>query len=1012
MKHAIKFFVFMVILGLGSASAQLDRFIPPRVPNLWQANKADTLYIGASFTRSSFEPVKVWLIGNEAGWTGNLYFIDPTTKQEKFLFQNHDVPNRVVVLSDLYDIPIGDTVYFVYRVQQTSAGPPAANAESLQPKYTGTNVPGSSQFVSQAASAAYGHRWSVAGRVNDSLVIFGFEDNTKTTGTGMLSDMDFDDIVFGTTLSLTLDEVQAAITFTDAAGKPLPSGSFWSPSNDKIYISYSDDYASGKISKTVSIKVKNRKGAAPGDSESVIVKTLTRNAATGIWQAVIPVREFPGGVPGNGTVETYYIGEVTASVKSHNRLGLPDGNSVTANLNIAFPDKAETVKIQNCSDPALDITRLTTCISVQVTDQSPTNLAKPDTLYAEIKCDGSGDVIGKVALIEQPDGTFKSSNIIKDEGTANAGDANLSCKSTDNITVTYIDEIYGNRVTAKAGFTGDAAEDFYFANNNDLNTKITTIKDGTAPTFTAVVKTSTPTVGVVDQIPVTLTSTQGETEIFMAVETGPNTGIFTVQVPFGFATTPPVADQKITGFLDPTKAIVSVTIKGTATVPGTNKTFSSDIAIQPALNIVKNAYIKDLDGNGRGDHVYLVFSRPVELLPTDLTPTYWNQVGPDFDNTLKPVLTILPGFPNVVVADFSADQFPKGLTSVPTGALPTATLPSDNIFGGQKPVIADSMGPVLDSAFIKPFDNRTLVNGAKVLGVDTLTVYVSEALKSKTDWQDLIRFSKPVNGKCTDPAVYATSLPVVPSEQARESTDRKSFTILIASDKGATPLKGDCVFINVGGVYTDLVGNLPPVYGVPLGGRRPARQIEMLRGYPPVAGVNPENPGFVLANNDNQTDKGSEFSTKVGAIYQTQWIPPFGFVQGPVYSAGTPPPPGGLNTLSTGTEAQTWTPMPTNIGAVQVISTAEYIAYISIFDNMGNFMRSMTQSFGYHGELTNQERAANRGLASFLVWDLKTSTGQMAGQGVYVWKVIFQFKTGKQEIRYTRTGVTRNITMH
>lgn len=37
----------------------------------------------------------------------------------------------------------------------------------------------------------YGHRWSVAGRVDANTLEFGFEDNTEPT-----SDMDFDDIVF------------------------------------------------------------------------------------------------------------------------------------------------------------------------------------------------------------------------------------------------------------------------------------------------------------------------------------------------------------------------------------------------------------------------------------------------------------------------------------------------------------------------------------------------------------------------------------------------------------------------------------------------------------------------------------------------------------------------------------------------------------------------------------------------------------------------------------------------
>jgi len=38
---------------------------------------------------------------------------------------------------------------------------------------------------------------------------------------------------------------------------------------------------------------------------------------------------------------------------------------------------------------------------------------------------------------------------------------------------------------------------------------------------------------------------------------------------------------------------------------------------------------------------------------------------------------------------------------------------------------------------------------------------------------------------------------------------------------------------------------------------------------------------------------------------------------------------------------------------------------------------------------------------------MKDSKNQLAGNGVYVWKVTFQFKGGKQEVQYTRTGMMR-----
>jgi hypothetical protein len=101
-------------------------------------------------------------------------------------------------------------------------------------------------------------------------------------------------------------------------------------------------------------------------------------------------------------------------------------------------------------------------------------------------------------------------------------------------------------------------------------------------------------------------------------------------------------------------------------------------------------------------------------------------------------------------------------------------------------------------------------------------------------------------------------------------------------------------------------------------------------------------------------------------------------------------------------------PLPRTLSAVQVVSTGKYVATVSIYDTQGRFVKLFRQAFGYQGELTNGARRTNKGLVSYLVWDLKDSKGQKAGQGVYIWKVLFAFENGKQEIQYTRTGVMRH----
>ncbi|MEO6094631.1 MAG: hypothetical protein ABIW76_02780 [Fibrobacteria bacterium] len=986
----------MSVLGIGSVSAQLERYIPTRNTGLWSA---DTLYIGASFTRTSLDPVTVSLKGNEAGWTGTLYFIDPKTGIEDRLFTNHDPVNTNLILSSRHDIPLGDTVYFVYKVDTKDPAGRYPSENSRKPKYTGPNIAGQSRYVSEASSVQFGHRWSVAGRVNDSIVEFGFEDNVEPAS----SDMDFDDIVFRTSLSLVNDEVPARLYFADKTGKTLAAGAQYSPANDSIYLTYSDDYGRGTTVKEITLTVKNRKGAALPDSETFTMVQGAPNGPIGTWTVAIPLHEAPG-IPNDKKLQVYYIGEVTANVKTHNRFGLPDGNSVSATLTVEYPDTPETVKIISCPDSAQDITRTTTCVNIRLNDQSFTR--NQDTVWAELKCSGSGDVIAKVRLIELPAGGYRSEDIVKNEtAPPNPADQAISCLTSDAIIATYVDEVYNNRVTDQKNWNGGAAEGLNFSALNDAASQITTIKDGDADSFTVVVKGPSATVGVRDTILVTLASPQNEMEIVKAVETDVNSNLFTVNVSFDFLTTPPTRGNGIVeGYLDALQAITNVVVTGTATVNG--KPYTATLTMLPALNLVRKAYIKDMNGDGRGDQIYIVFSRPLEAAPVSISPVYWNSVDEAHLNKGIPVITIVPGAPNTIVADFTASQFPAGATAIAAGQRPFATLPSDGVFGAQKPAIADSMGPIIISAIIKPFNSQSVTPGSTTLNVDTVIVKLSELIKTQSDWQELIRFSKTINGACTD---YAHAAPVVPYTQPQDSGNG-TFTLLVANGTAPSPLAGDCVYLNVNGTYTDLAGNLPPIHGEKLIGNKPSREIELFRGYPPVAGMNASYTGFVVVNNDPQSDQGSEYSKRNGPRYETVWVPPADFPPGfvPGVSVYVPIVPALGADVTPNQDKGRVGPMPLNISTVQVISTGEYIAEVSIFDNLGNFVKTFRQAFGYLGELNNQQRAAKRGLVSYLVWDLKNAKGQKAGQGVYVWKVIFRFKNGKQEIRYTRTGVMRN----
>lgn len=456
---------------------------------------------------------------------------------------------------------------------------------------------------------------------------------------------------------------------------------------------------------------------------------------------------------------------------------------------------------------------------------------------------------------------------------------------------------------------------------------------------------------------------------------------------------------------------VSFTLNTTGPQETTNKNLiGTQFSIQcvdvpPPLDPIKVAYIRDTDGDGAGDKVFFVFTRALAALPPSIDGIYWNEFGPAFANKGAPVLSFLPGSGNtVVIADLTAHPYPKGLTSIPPGGAPIAIFPAGGVFGAQRPPIADSIGPILDSAIIRPFDASKVASGSD-LNMDTIVIYASEAVRTENTWNTLLVWSKSTNGKCSD---YEHSLPVTPNGQPGRDADSRVFTIIVPTNGGVpTPLPGDCVYLNTNGVYSDMNRNVPPELGEILKGRRSPREIEVFRGYPPVVGVSADNPGFLVGNNDPRKGTDNDYSTKNDATgkFTTIWIPPFGFVEDKPFNPVIPP----VGASPVGIEGTGLATLPKGIATVQVVSTGKYIVDINIFDSNGNFVRRMRQAFGYNGELNNRNRISNarRGLVSYLVWDLKDYKGQKAGQGAFIWKAVFRFDTNKEEVQYTTTGVMR-----
>jgi hypothetical protein len=408
---------------------------------------------------------------------------------------------------------------------------------------------------------------------------------------------------------------------------------------------------------------------------------------------------------------------------------------------------------------------------------------------------------------------------------------------------------------------------------------------------------------------------------------------------------------------------------------------------------VQKAYIKDTDGDGQADKVYIVFEKPLGRLPSSIG-AQWNDTTGVPKSTAK--LSFLGTDSSIVVADYTSNPFGAGLTSPAAGQTPKATLPADPLFKGQKPVIEDSIGPIIITAKKRPANVNTLVANDPNFNLDTLIVVLSEPLKT-ADFKTMLKFAT----SCDD---YANAKTIIAVNNPNPGANPNEYIVIVDNSTGVSPQTGNCVFLNADpGKYTDVPGNPPPQYGVILTGDDRTKIIQVFRGFPPVAGLDPNNPNFQVAVQDSRDPSKQGFATPgTSSSWEVVWIPPAGFTE------GLPPYKGDLNNMPSGSrEVSTPIKLPPNISAIQVVSTTAYIAHISIFDIYGNFVVSSEQAFGGKGELQNLARVVPKGLVSYLYWDMKDKNGQTAGQGVYVWKVRFEFKGGKQEIQYTRTGVMR-----
>lgn len=789
----------------------------------------------------------------------------------------------------------------------------------------------------------------------------------------------------------TPTQVAAKLVFTDSNYVPLAPGAFWyHPAAGKVYVEFTDDFAAGGP-KTISFAIQNG-GRAPADSESFALSNPVNAGGVGTWRGSFNLNDTPNPAVRNSVLETYIKGTIRAAVATQSANGTPDGGTARAELIVANQNQTAVLKGWD-QDKGTDSvpTRFTKTLTVEIRDQSLTE-GVVDTLSATLSC--KSDNV-QVQLIEVSPGIYQVKDVQKSEGAPTGGDRILSCAVEDILKISYTDPVYGDLVEKVYQWASPALLDLQFVAADSTTPLLTQQEEVPGRVLVKILATS-PTRDQADQIEVTVTNNKGDEETFQARETGPATGIFFASIPYGFITVAPqTRNNLVESRLNPDSATNEMKVLASAGSPAASD--QAEVTIFSGFIRAAQAYMLDGNGNGRADTAVFIFDRPLPRAPTALPQTFWNSVGNDNRRT-APRLSVHPARPSVVIADFSQDEFPVNLTSIPGGLgeaqRPHSLFPSDNLFGGQRVFLADSVGPVLVGAEKRV--PKLVRNATGGFEAETLLVVVSEPIRPGQDMSQMVRF-----GSSPD---YDQSQPVQALGTPIESDNGKQWKITV-NPGSPTPNSGQYVFLSREAGITDLVGRAPGRKGVQLGVTDLPRPISSVRAHPPVV-VDPKDPNFNLVNSQGRKQPGT------GGY--SQWIPPAGFnpltyeqgrtwVQKPLVPGENPCP-------FSQTEVGFGRPenLPACLSAVQVISQGKYKAKISIFDNLGNFLRKQEQHFGYCGELGHDMRGITGGNVSYLVWDMKDEKGRKAGQGAYVWKITLETEKNSPIVETLITGIMRS----
>ncbi|MGL1886705.1 MAG: discoidin domain-containing protein [Reichenbachiella sp.] len=446
------------------------------------------------------------------------------------------------------------------------------------------------------------------------------------------------------------------------------------------------------------------------------------------------------------------------------------------------------------------------------------------------------------------------------------------------------------------------------------------------------------------------------------------------------------------------------------TARSTLETAIPEFVPTPDIIHAQSSFIYDSNSDGIADKIIVTFDNALEAAPTTIWSIDWAEEG-NFnisknENEFHFLQSDTGLDKSKIVIEFENSPFGYGITTASAHNPPYLNVFNDIV------LIEDRIGPVIVNTNKNPSHYKQYAIQHNIDSIsyhvipDTLVVTLSEAIT--IDQANIMQMLTVIHGD--DNTVL--SLAATPT-----SEDNITWVFLLDNNPNNVKiLVGDSITLNPNIDITDASNNKSQrVANIVLGENGIDNRfsstfrevIVKIEGTTlnedlttaPIPIYNEAGDLIVAAAAEGTSIKLEMF-----------WVPPVHFSD--INSSNHSQ----LSSTEECYDTQVNTPYPKGCIASHVVLSQKekgpYSIRAYIFNNIGQYITSLHQSFGYCGEFDNEYRIAqteNEGLfMNDIIWDLKDDTGRSTASGVYLWVITLTYDTGEVLTIKRNMGMLRN----